>query len=353
MPIICQNPCSQPQPVCLVVIVTVTEPTPAPKPPGKPTAHALKTLAVGSLFVGEAGAMIGSLYFLDDVSADIRLAVILIVGVGCLLLTLGTLAVVFKRLGLDDKHQALGLPEGSVRAVLALMLILLFFVSTIFFTSFLSVGEKTRSLKNVTPEQLALIPAGDIAEQKPAETTTSTTTTSSPTATTTAVGATGTVPVIPPVVVSDPVGLLFDVKLYEPISPDSRDLAKQAATAGSTLVAAIAAFYFGAASSRPPKPPTDAATKKSVPGPGPGGAPTDAVVSPTAPGGVSGSATPAAATALSDPPVEDGCGLAWSDVEDDSDLYLLSLAVDQGAAVPSAEPVVGDVFPPAQPPGGN
>ena len=56
----------------------------------------------------------------------------LIVGVIVLMVTLALVAVSFSLLNLTDKSQALALPEGSVRAVIALMLLIVFAIVSIF-----------------------------------------------------------------------------------------------------------------------------------------------------------------------------------------------------------------------------
>lgn len=53
----------------------------------------------------------------NRLSSEILLPLLAIVGVVCLLTTLTFAAVVFAKVGVADKTQALALPEGSVRAV--------------------------------------------------------------------------------------------------------------------------------------------------------------------------------------------------------------------------------------------
>ncbi len=322
---------------------------------------ALPALGVGAAVIAGAALAIFLVTFIGDLPPYIMLPIVLIVGVGSLLVTLGTLAVVYKRLKLSDGRQALGLPEGSVRAVLALMLILLFFVSSIFFVTFLSDNEQTRALKGVTAEQLALIPPGDIARQHLS--TTDTTTTTELDSTTTQPGdlasavvasqSTSTAEENQAVVGAQ----LYDVDLYLRTSADSRELAKQAATAGSTLVAAIAAFYFGATTvqqarsndknsgdgrggdptkpNRPPADPSLGARIVSTRPPPPDTSPADDSTVATAP-------EPPTDTDSSVPvgpagtPI-DACDVDWSATDDDSDVYLLDLGLQQGVVV--AEPV--------------
>jgi hypothetical protein len=59
----------------------------------------------------------------------------LITGVIALIIALAGLILLLNLLGLSDKRAALGMPEGSVRAVIALMLILLFSIMAVFLYS--------------------------------------------------------------------------------------------------------------------------------------------------------------------------------------------------------------------------
>ena len=71
-------------------------------------------------------------------SDAIRLPVLVITGVMALFATLALVAVTFSVAGLTDPKQALGLPEGSVRAAIALSLIVIFAITSIYLYSSLS-----------------------------------------------------------------------------------------------------------------------------------------------------------------------------------------------------------------------
>src|ERR1041384_1876397 len=75
------------------------------------------------------------LWTVDPGNSAVVLPLILIVGVLVLVTLLGLLTAVFSSLSLANPNEALGLPSGSVRAVIALMLILVFSVMAIFFYS--------------------------------------------------------------------------------------------------------------------------------------------------------------------------------------------------------------------------
>ena len=82
----------------------------------------------------------------------VRLPVLVITGVMALFATLALVAVTFSVAGLTDPNQALGLPEGSVRAAIALSLIVIFAITSIYLYS---------SLKDAKPES----PSVDFAKQ--------------------------------------------------------------------------------------------------------------------------------------------------------------------------------------------
>jgi heme/copper-type cytochrome/quinol oxidase subunit 3 len=70
--------------------------------------------------------------------ATINLPILVITGVMALFATLALVAVTFSVAGLSDETQALGLPEGSVRAAIALSLIVIFAITSIYLYSSMS-----------------------------------------------------------------------------------------------------------------------------------------------------------------------------------------------------------------------
>jgi hypothetical protein len=64
--------------------------------------------------------------------AEISLPTLAIGGVIILLTALAIVSLSFKYFELDDRKQALALPEGSIRAVIALMLIIIFAILVVF-----------------------------------------------------------------------------------------------------------------------------------------------------------------------------------------------------------------------------
>jgi hypothetical protein len=141
---------------------------------------------------------------------EIILTLLLIAGVIALLFALAGLLAVLRTFGLATPNEALGLPPGSIRAVLALMLVLIFAIMSIFL--FYQVKSGGTSSNAIGQEQIDLLPAGRIL----------------------AINAASPGPSGEP---------RFNVVVAG--STDSVALAQQLVTLLGTLVTAIASFYFG------------------------------------------------------------------------------------------------------------
>jgi hypothetical protein len=134
------------------------------------------------------------------------LTLLLVVGVVVLLAMLGALVALLRQWGLIDRTQALGLPTGSIRAVIALGLILIFAMVSVYLIgastggSFVSTG--------LTADMVSRLPADRILQ-----------------------------------VTAEPSGT-FSAVLSSATS-FSQQLSQQLMTLLGTLVTAIAAFYFG------------------------------------------------------------------------------------------------------------
>src|SRR4051794_9774028 len=72
------------------------------------------------------------------VDDSVRLPLLVIAGLVSLIALLAVMAIAFKTVHLANQTQALGLPDGTVRAVIALSLILIFAVVTVYLFSNLS-----------------------------------------------------------------------------------------------------------------------------------------------------------------------------------------------------------------------
>jgi hypothetical protein len=83
----------------------------------------------------------------------VGLPLLAISGVVLLISILALMAIAYSMFDLDDKTQALGLPEGSVRAVIALSLVLLFAILAVYLYSSLASGGVMQTVKAMTPQQ--------------------------------------------------------------------------------------------------------------------------------------------------------------------------------------------------------
>ena len=135
-----------------------------------------------------------------------------ITGVMALLVSLALVSLTFSLAGLSDRGEALGLPRGSVRAVISLSLIVLFAITSFAFQSSFAGGvQKTEALTegeaaalraNLHGDELvATLPSGDA--QRPT------------------------------------------VVVYRTGSRTAEDFARQVFTIVGTLMTAVASFYFG------------------------------------------------------------------------------------------------------------
>jgi len=152
---------------------------------------------------------------------DILLPILVSVSAIGLLFSLAFLAIAFSALDLSDRTQALSLPEGSIRALIALLLIMLFVITSIFLyrqLRFPLVNSITTTYAGISEEQLAQIPNEEIIAIR---------------------------------VQTENDEKIYDVdRRLPPITANdaSQRFAEQILTAISTLVTSIAAFYFGSRS---------------------------------------------------------------------------------------------------------
>ena len=146
-----------------------------------------------------------------NIGPELKLPLVVVLGVVVLLIAIGLLVFSFSHLKLASREQALALPDGSVRAIIALMLLVLFTIVGIFLYN--SVATRAlQSAENVTAAQVT-----DMRRQ---------------------VAVVFTVPAGG----EGPFTVYFRVP-----NPAGEDIAKQLITLLGTLVTAVASFYFGSA----------------------------------------------------------------------------------------------------------
>lgn len=146
----------------------------------------------------------------------VGLPLLAIVGLVTLIITLALAAIAFAQVDLDDKSQPLGLPDGSVRAVIALGLLVLFAIITIFLYN--DRGSRSYWTAPMTETALAKlvqeVPAQRILKQEPVDVAVKT----------------------------------YRVQLIDTDRQASDRFADQLLTILGTLLSSVAGFYFGASS---------------------------------------------------------------------------------------------------------
>lgn len=142
------------------------------------------------------------------------IAINLLAGLVLLTVSLAGLIIIFRALSLDDANAALGMPPGSVRALLALTLIVVFVVVA---------SWELRGLydPNSALKETAQIPNGKVEEFKLHN-----------------AGARMTV-------MPGPGDGQSTVTLYVPRDAEIQDLAKQVMTIVATVLVTVVGFYFG------------------------------------------------------------------------------------------------------------
>jgi hypothetical protein len=167
----------------------------------------------GSAFlVGAMVFWVGTFLWYGKGNDEIYLPTIIITGVVFLLIVLGLLTFSFSVLGLANRDEPLGLPSGSVRAVIALMLLVVFAIVAIFVYSNVSSSGAVQKMSNVPKSDLESIKKqlefiASIPDPKNAEVST--------------------------------------VYYRNSVNRAAEDIAKQLIILLGTLVTAVSSFYFG------------------------------------------------------------------------------------------------------------
>jgi hypothetical protein len=172
-----------------------------------------KVLGAGSVIIVAIILLIVFYKLVGDGGPEVRLPLLSIGGIVVMLVVLALTSLSFAIAGLDDPKQALALPEGSIRAVIALSLIVLFSILSFYLYGSLSTGTirtianlgapaKEDFVKKIGPERLMAVSE------------------------------------------ADPKGN-FSVTFREDRNVAGDDFAKQLLVMMGTLVTSIASFYFG------------------------------------------------------------------------------------------------------------
>ncbi len=171
----------------------------------------------GAISVATVATVVVAANRLDVHNAQpaIALPLVLIAGLIALVVALGVLVGTFAIFGLSNPLSSFGLPEGTMQAVIAMMIILIFAVTSLY----LHASSQTTTVTSIgiSEAQLAAIPSDQIR------------------------GIIATPDKANPGVTTYTVVRAFENRLAD-------DFAKQLLTTLSTLVVAVAGFYFGAKS---------------------------------------------------------------------------------------------------------
>lgn len=152
-------------------------------------------------------------------TAEIFIGLFIIIAVSIMLILLFIMTTGFSFLNLTDKNQALGLPEGSIRALIALLLIAMFVIVGVYLFRSLGYPANIGTLSGLT--------AGDVSNLG------SRVSSISPEPTLSVSAGTP----IPP--------STYTVTLRADVTEDGSRMAFQLLTTIATLVVAVSGFYFG------------------------------------------------------------------------------------------------------------
>jgi flagellar biogenesis protein FliO len=156
-----------------------------------------------------AGWLIASITKDSSPGPEIQMGLVVVGAITSLMTILFILAAGFSSIGLADEKQPLGLPEGSIRAMIALVLIMVFIIFGIYLFRMVGTGSATFIAKmDTVPDPKIYGPDKLVTWEK------------------------------------DPEGK-YVVWVVSPMGQDAKSLAQQLITTVGTLVVAVAGFYFG------------------------------------------------------------------------------------------------------------
>lgn len=138
---------------------------------------------------------------------ELYIGMLIVVAISILMVLLFIMTAAFARLGLADPTQALGLPQGSVRSMIALILLLVFIIVGIYVFRTVA-GLPSATLRGLTATEVAQLGETVFWARE---------------------NESGT----------------YDVTLRGVVTDDGSRLAQQLMTTIGTLVVAVAGFYFG------------------------------------------------------------------------------------------------------------
>jgi hypothetical protein len=168
-----------------------------------------------SIFVAAAFAALILIFLPEWVKANAQtLAILLVAGLIAVTLLLYFGTIIMRATGLETRNEALGMPEGSIRALIAVSLILMFAIIgvTILFAGMAGDPVDSNGLTGAEIDRLENVQIVSISVVDPA---------------------------------ASPGTERFNIKARPELSNAAHDFGLQLLTTVSTLVVAVAGFYFG------------------------------------------------------------------------------------------------------------
>ena len=170
---------------------------------------AIAALLLGVAVLGGAGYLMYSVSLASNADSEVKTSLLVVSAIAVLMTVLFILASGFRFLDLADPRQPLGLPEGSIRAMIALVLIMIFIIFGIYLFRMVGTGNQIFIGSMDAPPKPDLYP-GKILSVYP-----------------------------------DEAKKKYNVFIINEITTDGLRLAQQLLTTVGTLVVAVSGFYFG------------------------------------------------------------------------------------------------------------
>jgi hypothetical protein len=195
----------------------------------------LATTLIGLVLV-IAGGVLANYFPLNEKEHYTVISAIVLVGLALTVVFMALLAIIYSVMGVENREQPLGLPEGSVRALLAFSLVLIFACLAAFLF-----GEINESTEPAQGKTLALVTGDELKELKANFTV----------AAELAKDAQGEARYEKtPVAGSNETKNnldrpLYSVTYYPKANKDAQDFAKQIFTTLATIFVSVVSFYFG------------------------------------------------------------------------------------------------------------
>ena len=192
--------------------------------------------AVAGIVLLIAAWVIGREYPLQLDSHYSVISAIVLVGLALTIVFMAVLAIIYSVMGIENKDQPLGLPEGSVRSLLAFSLVLMFVCLAAFLF-----GELNRSTEPAQGKTLSMVTGAELTDLK----------TNFIVAAELAKGPDGkplyeqTLDATTKQPKEDVQHPLYSVTYYPKANKDAGDFAKQIFTTLATVFVSVVSFYFG------------------------------------------------------------------------------------------------------------